>query len=63
MKASNGTRDIGGVKDEVTDLTKEDIGGSELKGCADVTVSRANTRDRWYLDHRERLTAAVQVRV
>lgn len=63
MKASNGTRDIGGVKDEVPDLTKEDIGGSELKGCADVTVSRVNKRDEWYFYHREILTAAVQVRV
>lgn len=35
MEASNGAWHIGGVKDEVTDLTEEDIGGLELKGYTD----------------------------
>lgn len=43
MEASDGTWDVRGVKDKVADLTEEDIGGFELKGCAD-TVSWGNNR-------------------
>lgn len=41
MDASDGTRDTRGVKDKVTNLTEEDIGGLELKSCP-IFVSGGN---------------------